>query len=122
MLPSFDNSYDNCCHRNFTNKIFPQKHIASLGIDLYASGMQYAERNKVTAYFCGKDKRLLGDFVLEPIINENTGCHLYLSSEATLYIADLRKVTLGSGKIGNRLLGIPNNAMISLSDYQAIAF
>ena len=123
MLPSFDNSYDNCCHRNFTNKIFPQKHIASLEIDLYASRMQYAERNKVTAYFCCKDKRLLGDFFLEPIkiISENTGCHLQLSSEATLYIADLIKVTLESGKIGNRLLGIPNNAMISLSNYQTIA-
>ena len=70
MLPSFDISYDNCCHRNFTNKIFPQEHIASLGIDLYQSVMQYAERNKVTAYFCCKDKRLLGDFVLEHISNE----------------------------------------------------
>ena len=121
MLPSFDISYDNCCHRNFTNNIFPQEHIASLGIDLYQSVMQYAERNKVTAYFCCKDKRLLGDFVLEHIINENTGCHLQLCSVATLYIADLIKVALGSGKIGNWLLGIPNNAMSSLSDYQTTA-
>ena len=43
------------------------------------------------------------------------------SLEATLYIADSIKVAFGSKKIGNRLLGIPNNAMISLSDYQTIA-
>ena len=33
--------------------------------DLYASGMQDAEVNKVTAYFFGMDKKLLDNFVLE---------------------------------------------------------
>ena len=33
--------------------------------DLYASGMQDAEVNKVTAYFFGMDKKLLDNYVLE---------------------------------------------------------
>ena len=74
----------------YTNGIFLQIHMFRFFMDLcihwsvcheycyFASlgiFMQDAAVNKVTAYFFCMDKRLLEDFVLN-VINENNGCHL----------------------------------------------
>ena len=85
--------------------------------DLYASGMQDAEVNKVTAYFFGMDKKLLDNYVLEFNHAKKIPGVIY-----SLWLSLLQKLLYIADWFAIGHLGIPNNAMISLRDHQTIAY
>ena len=84
--------------------------------DIYASGIQDAEVNKVTAYFFCMDKRLLEDFAVKS--NQWKSWMSFIACGCRFS----RSFTVYSCLSKGWLLGIPNKAMISLSDHQTIAY